>query len=103
MTSDQNGVKKTRRKISDEVRKLIIKQSTEFQKKNSDISKLFNLPRTTVATIISAYNIKGQTSRLYSGGNHSSKLNAHVKAKIRQWIQRWAKIIIPCPEAVLCP
>lgn len=94
MTSDQNGVKKTRRKISDEVRKLIIKQSNEFQMKNSDISKLFNLPRTTVATIISAYNIKGQTSRLYSGGDHSSKLNANVKAKIRQWVDENATITL---------
>ena len=95
MTLAANSNSASRRSvISDEVRKLIIQQYSVNKMKIIDISRMFNVPRTTVSSIISNFNKNGQETKLKRGGDYSSKLNDEMKDSVRSWIDENAAITL---------
>ena len=85
--------RRTRRRITDEMRTLIINHSSNGMS-NSTISQLMSLPRSTVATIVSKYNAEGTINGKKRGGNTSSKLSNEQKMEILNWIDCDASITL---------
>lgn len=93
-TSDQNKRKVGKKNLSDETRKKILKAYTDSKLSPTEISKLFDMPRTTISTILNRWKNDGVIVAKSKGGDKRSKLTDRMKLKLREWVDNDSSITL---------
>lgn len=93
--------RQTRRKISDELRELVINHARN-NLGNAEISRVVGLPRTTVCTIVSSYLKEGKTRSGERGGDKRTILSAEQKDRIRQLVDADATVTLNALQRKVC-
>ncbi len=84
---------RSRRFLSDEIRRLIISH-TENGCNVTTIARMMNLPRTTVSTVVSKFRNTGSIDRGNRGGDRRTKLSDEQKENVRTWVNEDATLTL---------